>query len=176
MPRFIMAIAALLGTIAPAYAASPKLGETAPNAQFQTVNRDRYDLASLHGKVVVINFWATWCGPCKAELPLLDGYYRAMKDHGLVVLAATTEDSLDERQLRKLFAVMAITPLHRVIGPYAPLGALPTNFVIDRAGVLRYAKAGAFTLDDLNRVLIPLLNAPEPPSATTASATIPAEG
>lgn len=164
----LIVCAMLLGFARPALAARPTVGQPAPNAQFETVDHQRFDLASLRGKVVVINFWATWCGPCKAELPLLDGYYRIMKDHGLVVLAATTEDSLDERQLRKLFAVMAITPLHRLRGPYAPMAAVPTNFVIDRAGVLRYGQANAFTLDELNRLLVPLLNEATP---TTSAGT-----
>jgi peroxiredoxin len=122
--------------------------------------------------VVVINFWATWCVPCRHELPLLDTYFRAQKDHGLVVLAATTEDSVPEYQMRKLFAMLAITPLHRLRGPYAPLGAVPTNFVIDRAGVVRYAQAGAFTLDELNNLLVPLLREPESPAGATTTASV----
>ena len=58
---------------------------------------------------------------------------------------------------------MHIPPVRRVKGPYAPIeGAVPTNFVIDRAGNVRYAKAGAFDLDKLNEVLVPLLKEPVP--------------
>jgi thiol-disulfide isomerase/thioredoxin len=172
--RLIMV--ALLFAHNPARAAEPKLGQPAPNAQFTAVSGAKFDLASLRGQVVVINFWATWCGPCRKELPLLDAYYRAQKTHGLIVLAATTEDSLPEYTMRKLFAAMAITPLHHLKGPYAPLQqSLPTNFVIDRAGVLRYAQPGAFSLDELNQVLVPLLSEPAPAAgaATTASAAAP---
>lgn len=162
-------VAALALAPLAARAAEPKLGMIAPNAQFTTVTGEKFDLASLRGQVVVINFWATWCGPCRQELPMLDAYYRAQKQHGLVVLAATTEDSLPEYQMKKLFAAMAITPLHRLRGPYAPIrSSVPTNFVIDRAGVLRYAEPGAFSLDELNSVLVPLLNQ-APPAAGTAS-------
>ena len=176
VPALRLIVAALLLAPAMARAADPKVGQTAPNAQFVTVSGEKFDLASLRGQVVVINFWATWCGPCRQELPLLDAYYRAQKSHGLVVLAATTEDSLPEYQMRKLFAAMAITPLHRLKGPYAPIrSSLPTNYVIDRAGVVRYAEPGAFTLDGLNSVLVPLLGEPVPAldGATTASAAAP---
>ncbi|WP_082703518.1 TlpA disulfide reductase family protein [Novosphingobium sp. Fuku2-ISO-50] len=173
----ILSIAASLLLALPtvALAAGPKVGQMAPNAQFETIKHERFDLASLRGQVVVINFWATWCGPCRQELPLLDSYYRAQKQHGLVVLAATTEDSVREYDLRKLFAALAITPLHRLRGPYAPMQAVPTNFVIDRDGVLRYAKAGAFTLDELNDLLVPLLRA-TPAAATTTAAGFGAAG
>jgi thiol-disulfide isomerase/thioredoxin len=154
-----------------AHAAPPRVGQIAPNAQIQTVAGEKFDLASLRGQVVVINFWATWCVPCRRELPLLDSYYRAQKDHGLVVLAATTEDSVPEYQMKKLFAMLAITPLHRLRGPYAPLGGVPTNFVIDRAGVLRYAQAGAFSLDELNELLVPMLQQPQTPDAGTTTAS-----
>ncbi len=166
MRKFIMAACVLLGT--PALAATPKVGQPAPNAQFETVAHQKFDLVSLRGQVVVINFWATWCGPCKQELPLLDAYYRAQQKNGLVVLAATTESSVPEYQLRKLFSALSITALHRLQGPYAPMEGVPTNFVIDRAGVVRYAQAGAFTLDGLNELLVPLLN--EHPAPTTTSA------
>ena len=164
------AVVLTLAIAAPAVAATPTVGQMAPNAQVETVAHAKFDLASLRGQVVVINFWATWCVPCRKELPLLDGYYRVQKDHGLVVLAATTEDSVPEYQLRKLFAAMAIMPVHRLKGPYAPLHAVPTNFVIDRAGVLRYAKAGAFGIDELNDILVPLLNEAPPAVVTVASA------
>ena len=94
---------------------------------------------------------------------MLDGYYRVAQRHGLKVFAATTEDSVPLFQLQRVFAAMAIGAVRNMRGPYAPIGgAVPTNFVIDRAGRIRYAAAGAFNLDDLNRVLIPLLNEPAP--------------
>jgi len=169
-----LAVVALLCVPIAAHATEPRAGQIAPNAQFTTVSGEKYDLASLRGQVVVINFWATWCGPCRQELPMLDAYYRAQKQHGLVVLAATTEDSLPEYQLKKLFAAMAITPLRKLKGPYGPIrSSVPTNFVIDRAGVVRYAEPGAFSLDELNSLLVPLLGQTPPVvgSATMAAAS-----
>ena len=131
--------------------------------KFQDKMGQPVSLDSFKGKVVVLNFWATWCVPCRAELPTLDAYYRIAERHGLKVFAATTEDSLPISRLRGVFAAMRISAVRYLRGPYAPInGAVPTNFVIDRAGRVRYAAAGAFDLDDLNRVLIPLLNEPAP--------------
>ena len=122
-------------------------------------------LRALAGDVVVLNFWATWCAPCKIELPLLDAFYRLKRRSGLRVLAVTTEDSLPLSQLKPLAAALALPMVRAFQGPYAPLGAVPTNYVIDRSGVLRWARPGAFDHEDLERVLEPLL-ARAPPEPT----------
>ncbi len=100
--------------------------------------------------------------PCRKELPTLDSYYGLQKKHGLKVFAITTEGSVPVAQLKKLFAAMHIPSAKRIKGPYGPLTGVPTNFVIDRAGRLRYAKSGAFELDDLNALLVTLLNEQPP--------------
>lgn len=159
---------AVVTVATPAQARRPKVGEPAPAFILTLVNGQKVSLADLRGQVIVLNFWATWCGPCRRELPLLDGYYRQTRKYGLRVFAVATEDSLPESALHKLFDLLAVEPVHRVSGPYRDSGALPTNFVIDRAGVVRYAEAGAFTLDALNEILIPLLKAQAPSPLATA--------
>ena len=146
----------------PALAKLPQAGDMAPDFKLKLMDGSKVSLADLRGQVVVLNFWATWCGPCKKELPLLDAYYNIQKAHGLRVFAVTTEDSLQPYQLKKLFAVMHMTPVMRMQGPYGEVKAVPTNYVIDRAGRIRYAKAAAFDVNDLNAVLVPLLNEPAP--------------
>jgi cytochrome c biogenesis protein CcmG/thiol:disulfide interchange protein DsbE len=165
-----LGLALLVGGLA-AEARTPQVGEQAPNFELTLVNGQKVALADLRGEVVVLNFWATWCVPCRAELPTLDSYYKIQKGHGLRVFAVTTQDSLSERKLRELFGAMTIEPIHKLKGPYAYIdNAVPTNFVIDRAGKVRYAKAGAFNLDTLNAVLIPLLREPAPADSHVAAA------
>jgi cytochrome c biogenesis protein CcmG/thiol:disulfide interchange protein DsbE len=100
---------------------------------------------------------ATWCGPCKRELPLLEGYYRVRHNAGLRILAVTTEDSLKPYQLAPLAKSMTIPMVRQFKGGYGQIRSLPTNFVIDRKGIVRYAASGAFDLDTMNKVLAPLL-------------------
>ena len=146
----------LTGAVAPPK--SPKVGEAAPEFRLKLIDNSEVALTELRGRVVVLNFWATWCAPCKRELPLLDRYYGLQKSAGLSVFAITTEGSLPLHKLKPLFAAMQIPSARSIRGPYKPIGgSVPSNFVIDRAGVLRYAESGAFDLDDLNRILVPLL-------------------
>ncbi|MGJ3648861.1 TlpA family protein disulfide reductase [Sphingomonas sp. GlSt437] len=165
----VLALAAL-AAVSPAQA-KIKVGEPAPDFELTLIDGSKVALHDLRGQVVVLNFWATWCAPCRAELPALDRYYQIQAEHGLKVFAIATEDSLPIFQLKKLFAVMHIPSARRIKGPYHALEGVPTNYVIDRAGNLRYAKAAAFDLDDLNKVLLPLLNEPAlvPPSTQAAA-------
>jgi len=148
-----------------AFGTSLKVGKPVPNAELVLVDGKHLHLSDLRGQVVVLNYWATWCVPCRTELPLLNGYYEAAAKRGwpLRIFAVATEDSVPKYQLKHLFSVLSISPTDRIHGgPFADVDGLPTNYVIDKSGVLRYAKAGAFDLDGLNAVLVPLLNEPAP--------------
>lgn len=162
----IIRAAALLTVAVFTVGAKPaKVGDIAPPFVLTLVDGSKVTSEQLRGQVVVLNFWATWCGPCRAELPLLDAYYALQKAHGLKVYAIATEDSVPQYQMKTLFAQLRITPARAIKGPYETLGAVPTNYIIDRSGHVRYAKANAFGLDELNAELVPLLREPAPPPA-----------
>ncbi|MES2056619.1 MAG: TlpA disulfide reductase family protein [Pseudomonadota bacterium] len=142
----------------------PKVGDMAPPFEITLVDGSKVSLDQLRGNVIVLNFWATWCVPCREELPLLDRYYDAQKQHGLKIFAVTTEDSAPIYQLKKMFALMKMPAVRKISGPYGQIRAVPTNYIIDRSGRIRYAKAASFSLEDLNANLVPLLNEPAPAS------------
>jgi cytochrome c biogenesis protein CcmG/thiol:disulfide interchange protein DsbE len=160
-----LAVVPLACMASAASAGGLKVGQAAPNFELVLADGKRVHSSDLRGQVVVLNYWATWCVPCRTELPLLDGYYRTAAQRGwpLRIFAVATEDSVPKSQLKQLFSVLSISPADRIRGgPYAEPDAVPTNYVIDKTGTLRYAKAGAFDLDDLNQVLIPLMKEPAP--------------
>ena len=168
---FIAAIA--VGLLLPSISyAKPKIGQPALDFKAKTFAGDDVKLADYKGQVLIVNIWATWCGPCKRELPLLDAYYALYVKNGLRMIAITTEDSAPNSALKPLQAALHFPLIRNFHGKYGAIdGAVPSNYVIDRAGVLRYAQAGAFDLDTLNKVIVPLLNehpqlAPTPVAAT----------
>jgi thiol-disulfide isomerase/thioredoxin len=170
--RGMLAAAAALALAPGAARAGPRVGKPAPGFRGVTFAGEKVSLDAFAGDVIVLNFWATWCGPCRTELPLLDTYYKLRRDAGLRVLAVTTEDSAPDYLLKPLAQKLTLPLVRHFSGPYGPIGgAVPSNFVVDRAGVLRYANAGAFELDDLNGLLVPLLREAAPERPVTPSTT-----
>ena len=150
----------------------PAVGKTAPTFTAVMPDGQELTLDDYKGQVLIINFWATWCGPCKQELPLLDAFYKQRRDYGLRVIAVTTENSLPMYKLAPLQKLLAVPLMGFMRGDYAPInGAVPTNYVIDRAGVVRYAQEGAFDLETLNKVVIPLLAATAPSASPATLST-----
>lgn len=153
-------------------AARIKPGDPAPKFRIDLFSKEKVASDQLRGQVVIINRWATWCGPCKRELPELDAYYRKHAQQGLRIFAVTTEDSVPDYLLKPLSNALAFPLAHRLSGgAFDILEGVPTNYVIDRNGVVRYAKADAFDADTLDAVVGPLLAEPAPAPASVIAAT-----
>jgi thiol-disulfide isomerase/thioredoxin len=166
-----MAGAALTLAGASGVAAHVKPGDPMPKFTISTFDKQKIRPDQLRGQVVIINRWATWCGPCKQELPELDTYYRLHAKDGLRIFAATTEDSVPDYLLKPLSNMLAFPLAHRVSGSaFDILDGVPTNYVIDRNGIVRYAKAGAFDAETLDAVIGPLLAEPVPAAPATVAA------
>lgn len=157
----LVAAALLAGGLPTAALAGPRarIGQPAPDFALTTFDKRKLTLADLKGKVVVINYWATWCGPCKSEMPMMSAVHMALKARGLEVFGVTTQDSVPDYMLKKLASVLSYPLVSRFKGSAYPiLDGVPTSYVIDRRGVVRYAKAGAFEGDDFARLVVPLLD------------------
>jgi cytochrome c biogenesis protein CcmG/thiol:disulfide interchange protein DsbE len=123
-------------------AAPPK---QAPNIALQTTGGATIQLSAYKGKVVLVDFWASWCRPCKTSFPALDSLYREYQPRGFEVLAI----NLDERR-RDADTFLSDRP-HRLTVLFDPDGAspvafgvkgLPSSFLIDRAGKIRFIHMG----------------------------------
>lgn len=88
---------------------------------------------------------------------MMHDYYRQHRGRGLQIFGVTTEGSLPPSALRDLQRVLSYPLSARMIGNYAPMGGVPTTYVIDRQGVLRHAKAGSFERAEFDAIVAPLL-------------------
>ena len=153
--------AALVCGSAVASTKQASVGNYAPPFEIKLFDHSKRTLADYRGKVLVINYWATWCGPCKAEMPMMSNYHHHNQTRGFEIVGVITKDSAPAYQLKKLAAVLSYPLALDLKGNYGIIGnAVPTNYVIDRKGVVRYAKATSFDLEDFRDVIEPLLDEP----------------
>jgi cytochrome c biogenesis protein CcmG, thiol:disulfide interchange protein DsbE len=135
------------GNATSALRASPQVGFLAPDFTLGTSDGRQVMLSTLRGQVVLVNLWASWCPPCRAEMPAIDKVYRANQSRGLVVLAvdAANQDSeSDARAFAQQLSLSFPILLDRSgsVGQRYHLRALPTSYFIDRHGVIRSVVMG----------------------------------
>ena len=133
-----------------------------PAPQFDTpdILGNPQRLADYKGKVVLVNIWATWCEPCRAEMPALDRLYRERKDRGLVVLGMSDESAALQQRFRG--EVKVSYPLLTLTGDvpdfYRDIARYPATFLIDRQGRLRPAPAPEQPFENVAASVDVLLN------------------
>ncbi len=139
------------------------VGRPAPPATLTTLDGAQISTTDLIDRVVILTFWATWCGPCREELPLLSAYAAQHADT-LSVLGFSLDgtDKLPQvTQLAKSFSFPVGLALHSSAPGYGRIWRLPVNFTIDRLGLLVNdgwkEKEPAWTAERLERVVTPLL-------------------
>jgi len=135
-------------------------GSPAPAFQLQTLDGADVSLADYKGQVVVINFWATWCPPCRAEMPGIQAVYEAHKAEGLVVLAVNAQEDNDTissfiTQAGFTFPVIP-DPYGQAVRAYG-VRSFPSTFVLDRDGNIDTIHQGQITPEDLETIVRPLL-------------------
>lgn len=132
----------------PNAAASPLIGRTAPSFVLETLDGHPVTLKQLHGRPVVLNFWASWCIACRVEHPYLVQAWRRYAPHGVVFVGVIYQDtpvdarSFMRQQGGKWFA--ATDPGQQTAVDYG-VGKIPETYFIDRKGVVQFKEAGPLT-------------------------------
>lgn len=158
-------LAGLAGALLWALAgAAVETGQPAPALLVPQLDGTQFDLAAQRGKVVIVNYWATWCSPCRAEMPVLDSFYKRYHSRGLVMLGVSVDDAHDRPAvlalMQKLAYPAAMVADAKVNGFGPPL-AVPMTWIIDPAGVVRarLVSGNAVTEQTLSKKVLPLLPA-----------------
>jgi cytochrome c biogenesis protein CcmG/thiol:disulfide interchange protein DsbE len=157
--------------------------EAAPDISvLEWIDRQPVKLSDLRGQVVLLDFWATWCGPCRATLPRLEKTYRTYKDQGLVIIGLTNFEGHAEgksltrpqeldylRDFKKRIGLsygFAVSEEGRNDFRYG-VSSIPTTFLLDRRGVVRFISIGSSDVEAaaLNRMIKKLIEEPPPKSA-----------
>jgi cytochrome c biogenesis protein CcmG/thiol:disulfide interchange protein DsbE len=126
-------------------AAALDRGSRAPEIGLIDMRGNRVSLASLKGKVVLIDFWASWCKPCKEEMPVLERLHKKYGDKGLVVVGVSVDKDL--AKAKEFVARNGVSfPIvhdaeHAVASRYAP-AKMPSSFLVDKTGVIRFVHEG----------------------------------
>ena len=129
-------------------APAPEIGHPAPDFILSDIEGNPFRLSDLRGKVVFINFWATWCPPCRAEMPEIEAVYQEYKDKDVVVVGVDILETRDEVtqfvQQGGYSWTFVLDTTGQVSASYK-ITAIPASFFLDTEGIIRAVTIGAMT-------------------------------
>ncbi len=136
------------------------LGAAAPEFELKTIDGKAYKLSDLRGQAVLINFFATWCPPCKREMPILQEAYQEYRDQGIIVLAVNLNESdvairSFQEKLGTTFPIVVdkddqVSRLYDIV-------PLPTTYFVDRKGIVQAKWTGELRKEQLRSLLAKIL-------------------
>ena len=160
----LLVLVALAAGAASRAEAPPAIGQAAPPLIVPQLDGRLFDLAAQRGKVVIVNFWATWCSPCRAEMPRLDAFYRHYHARGLQLLGVSVDEGSDLKAVQSVmkgFAYPAALAADARSNGFGPPAAVPMTWIIDTHGTIRarLIAGNAVTEQALESHVLPLLPA-----------------
>lgn len=133
----------------------------APALELSDVQGKSASLQDYQGQVVLVNLWATWCPPCKAEMPTLEAFYQDYRDKGFTIVAINDGDpSEDVVQFVKTYGLtfsVWLDPTYKASEQAFKTRNLPSSYVIDRKGTVRLMWVGQITRNKLEQYVVPLI-------------------
>jgi cytochrome c biogenesis protein CcmG, thiol:disulfide interchange protein DsbE len=156
----VLAFAIAFSTSSAAQHKNPLLNKPAPGFARTSLQNESIDLAALRGRVVLLNFWATWCGPCQVEMPWFVQWQDKYKAQGLSVVGVSMDDDSEPVQsfISKRHLNYPILMGDEKLGlAYGGVLGLPVTYLIDRQGIIRARYQGETNLDAMETAIRRLL-------------------
>ncbi len=152
----LLLVGAVLLTGVPAFA-----GDKAPTFALKSADGTSIDLAKLRGKVVVVNFWATWCGPCRMEIPGFIDVYNRYKSKGVEIIGISVDGGgwkvLKPYLEKNKISYPIVLDNANVAGAYGGIYAIPTTFIVDKQGMIAGKHIGFMDKGTLEKLIKDLL-------------------
>lgn len=142
-PSFLLF--ALVGLLFSGSALALESGARMPEIGLKDLQGHPVSAATLRGKVVLVDFWASWCAPCREEMPVLEHLYKTYRAQGLVIVGVSVDQQASNA--RTFVGRLGVTfPIihdaqHQLAGRFAP-PKMPSSYIVDRRGVVRHVHAG----------------------------------
>ena len=161
--KTVLKTLSLVGTLSSLALAAPTVGGPAPRLVVETIDGVHFDLSELRGKVVLVNLWASWCPPCREELPTLDEFYARYHSEGVELLGLSADRKRDRKDAlsmaRGLRYPVAFAAEAKENGFGTP-SILPVTYLIGPDGILRAAflpTTAKLSVETLEAAVKPLL-------------------
>jgi thiol-disulfide isomerase/thioredoxin len=137
----------LVFTLAAFAGDAPEIGKSAPEFQATTFDGKKIQLSELQGKVVLIDFWASWCGPCRQEMPFLNELHHRYRKSPFEIMAINIDDKIENakkfiERLSEPINFTIVGDSKQQIPPLYDIKGMPTSILIDKKGVIRFWHTG----------------------------------
>ena len=161
LPKLLV-VSCLTVVISPALA-KLNLGDPLPTISGKLFNNTSFSSKEWQGKVIIINFWASWCEPCKEELPLLQSFYQTYHAQGLEILTISMDKSADMAMAKKMIGTYPFSNAFKEdlsLQEFGRIWRIPSTFIINRQGmIVKDGLKGEHLVNEslLHQVVLPLI-------------------